>query len=263
MRALADAEVVPIGRMRSASNAVYQCLLREAGESDGGAPDDIDPAVLCVYKPAAGERPLWDFPGSVLARHEVAAFTVSEALGWGLVPETIWRDDLPMGPGVLQRWVAADVGDDVELFERGQVPPGWLGVIGGEDERGRDVVLAHADSERLADLALFDVAINNADRKAGHLLGNGSAVMGIDHGVAFHHEWKVRTVLWGFAGRPIGERREAALRGLAEAVADGLPLDGIGQTARTALLERVAGLLRAGVYPAPRPGWPVVPWPLW
>ncbi|MDQ1247430.1 MAG: hypothetical protein QG597_1800 [Actinomycetota bacterium] len=219
---------------------------------------------MCVYKPAAGERPLWDFPGSVLARHEVAAYAVSQLLGWALVPPTVWREDAPAGPGVVQAWVPSDVSEDVAVLAPDQVGPGWLPVLAGTDEHDREVVVAHRDHERLADIALFDVLINNADRKAGHLLGDGDEVMAIDHGVAFHPQWKVRTVLWGFAGRPLSERQQGALEDCASALSGGgLDLPGVGAPALAALAERVGDLRRSPVFPSPRPGWPVVPWPLW
>lgn len=218
----------------------------------------------CVYKPAAGERPLWDFPQAVLGRHEVAAYEVSEALGWGIVPPTVWRDDGPAGPGVVQKWVSEPITDDVAVVTPDDVAPGWLAILRGVDERDREVVLVTRDTTRLADIAVFDVVINNADRKAGHLLGSGADVIGIDHGVAFHHEWKVRTVLWGFAHRPLTEHRIADLRRLAVAVSSGeAQLIGISAAGRQALLNRIDDLLTEGVFPAPRPGWPVVPWPLW
>lgn len=242
-----------MGRVPGASNAVF----RAVAAADGGN------RVECVYKPAAGERPLWDFPGMILARHEVAAYQVSQALGISAVPPTVWRDDLDHGPGAVQAWVTGETTADVEVFDVQEVPPGWLAVMGGEDGLGRQVVVAHRDTPRLADIALFDVVINNSDRKAGHLLGDGQQVMGIDHGVAFHHEWKLRTVLWGFAGRALTGAQIDVLVTLRDEVGAGLPLEGVGLQGRAALLRRVHDLLEAGQYPPPRPGWPVVPWPLW
>lgn len=242
--------------MASASNEVYQVLVSGPGGADQG--------VRAVYKPAAGERPLWDFPGAILARHEVAACRVSEALGWGLVPPTVWRDDLPAGPGVLQEWVDGEPSAEVAVLPPDQLTPGWLPVLRGEDERGREVLVAHRDTERMADIAVFDATINNSDRKAGHLLGSAEATMGIDHGVAFHPEWKLRTVLWGFAGRPLADRHVSGLRLLGQGLAAGeIELDGLDSAARTALADRVRDLLDTGTFPRPRPGWPVVPWPLW
>ena len=199
----------------------------------------------------------------ILARHEVAAYQVSEALGVGIVPPTVWREDLPQGPGAVQVWVAAETTADVEVFDADEIPAGWLAVMGGEDGLGRQVVVAHRDTPRLADIALFAVVVNNSDRKAGDLLGNGPGVMGIDHGVAFHPEWKLRTVLWGFAGRALTAAQIDTLVAFRDVVGHGLPLDGIGLQGRAALLRRVHDLLETGQYPPPRPGWPVVPWPLW
>ena len=247
-----------LGRVPGASNAVFRAVVRREGAT-GEADDRLD----CVYTPAAGERPLWDFPGMTLARHEVAAYQVSEALGLNVVPPTVWRDDLDHGPGAVQQWVHSDTTGDVAVFDADAVPAGWLAVMSGEDAYGQQVVVAHRDSPRLADIALLDVVINNSDRKAGHLLGDGSQVMGIDHGVAFHHEWKLRTVLWGFAGRALTAAQMDALVAVRDAVGGGMPLEGVGLQARAALLRRVHDLLEAGEYPAPRPGWPVVPWPLW
>jgi len=226
-------------------------------------PDTADPTdqLLCVYKPASGERPLWDFPGMTLARHEVAAYEVSILLGLDVVPVTVWRDDLPQGPGAVQVWVPEEPTSDVEVFAAGEVPPDWLPVLSGDGAQG-PVVVAHRDTARLADIAILDVVINNSDRKAGHLLGDGDAVRGIDHGVAFHSEWKLRTVLWGFAGRELSLRRIEALVKARDAIPDA-QLQGVGMRERAAILARIDDLLAAGTYPLPRPGWPVVPWPLW
>lgn len=246
LAALATSELEIVGRLTSASNVVLQC--RSA-------------AGLCAYKPASGERPLWDYPGAVLALHEVWAYQVDRALGWGLVPPTVWREDAPLGPGMLQTWIDAEPTGDVDVLLPGEVPADWLPVLRGEDERGREVVVAHRDTERLADVAVFDALINNSDRKAGHLLGDGSTIMGIDHGVAFSPEPRLRTVLWGFAGRELAPRHTSGLQRLIESPPElaGDP----GDVAGAALQERAESLLAAGRFPEPAPGWPVVPWPLW
>lgn len=265
---LATAEVEVVGRVPGASNAVFAARL--CAESQGAEPLPDDPSgsrpngIDCVYKPAAGERPLWDFPGAILAKHEVAAFQVSELLGWDVVPPTVWREDLPAGPGIVQQWLDADITSDVAVFAPEKLRPGWLAVLQGEDEHGNEVVLAHRDHPRLAQIALFDVVINNADRKAGHLLGSGGQIRGIDHGVAFHSEWKVRTVLWGFAGSAIPTDLLAPLKDLHRALAsDEIELAGVGTDARQAMRTRIHDLLDTARFPTPRPGWPVVPWPLW
>jgi uncharacterized repeat protein (TIGR03843 family) len=265
--ALLHAELTVTGRVVSASNLVLQ----------GSYPAPGGVTALCVYKPARGEKPLWDFPGQVLGHHEVAAFLVAAALGWPIVPTTVWREDAPAGAGSVQEWLATDVTDDVGVFSPPEVPPAFLPVLTGTGPDGRDVAVAHRDTERLRDIALFDAVINNSDRKAGHLLGDGDAVMAIDHGVAFHHEDKLRTVLWGFAGQPIGGRRQVALASLHDALATSPAQPaggGRGQLAgaldsfldedqQTALLARVDRLLADPRFPLPVPGWPAVPWPLW
>ena len=251
--------------MTSASNVVFECVV-ESQTSPGTGPR----STRCVYKPVAGEQPLWDFPGSVLARHEVAAGEICRLLGYEYVPLAVWRDDAPAGPGVLVEWVDADVTADVGVFAVGSLPTAWLPVLQGTDEHDQEVVVAHRDTQELADIAVLDVIINNSDRKVGHLLGDGSAIRAIDHGVAFHPEWKLRTVLWGFAGRSLSPAQRNAVARVAASVADPAELarlaphvQELGEAARTGIVTRCENLLHSGVFPSPRPGWPVVPWPLW
>ena len=178
----------------------------------------------CVYKPVAGEAPLWDFPDGTLAGRELGAYLVSAALGWDIVPYTIIRD------GPAGRGHAAAVGatspatrsatnpsagpDLVDLLPAGKVPPGYLPVLRAYDYAGDEVTLVHADDVRLRRMAVFDVLINNADRKGGHILSAvDGQVYGVDHGVSLHVEDKLRTVLWGWAGKPVDdETLEAVAR---------------------------------------------------
>ena len=179
----------------------------------------------CVYKPIAGEAPLWDFPDGTLAGRELAAYLVSAALGWNIVPYTIIRDG-PAGRGMLQLWVDQP-GDEVDdepasrartwwtCCPPGKVPPGYLPVLQAYDYAGDEVTLVHADDIRLRRMAVFDVLINNADRKGGHILsGVDGGVYGVDHGVSLHIEDKLRTVLWGWAGKPVDDETLAAVAGL-------------------------------------------------
>lgn len=279
---LSESPLTVTGRVVSASNLVLQASYSQP---------EVGASALCVYKPARGEKPLWDFPGQVLGHHEVAAFLVAAVLDWPVVPATVWREDAPAGAGSVQEWVDADVTEDVGIFPPDHLPPDFLPVLTGTGPDGHDVVVAHRDTERLRDIALFDAVINNSDRKAGHLLGDGDGMVGIDHGVAFHQDDKLRTVLWGFAGQAIGSRRRAALgtlqQALAEAAAPGAGdrtdlrgRTGVGASAtgaalaaeltgllsarqRSALAARVDRLLADGRFPLPTPGWPAVPWPLW
>ncbi|NHC14204.1 SCO1664 family protein [Motilibacter deserti] len=245
------------GRLVDASNATLYARI---------SLDGVDAS--CVYKPVAGERPLWDFPDGTLAGREVSAYLVSAYAGWDVVPPTVLRDG-PFGPGMVQLWVDAD--DTVELVDivaRPALPPGWHAVLDARGEGGEAVVLAHAPDPRLRRMAVFDAVINNADRKGGHILPcgpeAGAAVHGVDHGVSFNVEEKLRTVLWGWAGRRIDpEDLETLAR-----VRDGLEGELGGQLAAhltpsevAATKRRVRRLLREARMPLPVPGWPAIPWP--
>ena len=200
--------------------------------------------LLAVWKPTAGERPLFDFPVGTLTRREVGAFLVSEALGWGIVPPTLLRQG-PLGEGMLQAWVEIDPAADI-------------------------VAMVNEDDPRLRRVALFDAIVNNTDRKAGHLLPvEGGHLFAVDHGVTFSIVPKLRTVLWAWEGEPFdveeaaGLARVAAALGtarapgpLATALAEHLAVREIGATR-----QRVAELLAAGVFPSPNPDWPAIPWP--
>ncbi len=168
--------------------------------------------VKAVYKPIRGERPLWDFPTGTLAAREVAAYELSKTLGWDLVPPTVMRDG-PLGPGSCQLWLEELVDPPLGFVPSPELPPGWLPVAAAQDEDGQPYVLAHADDPRLARLALFDAIVNNADRKGGHVLVTPEGgLYGVDHGVCFHTDDKLRTVLWGFGGRRVDPADLAALR---------------------------------------------------
>ncbi|BBX16076.1 phosphatidylinositol kinase [Mycolicibacterium duvalii] len=256
-------ELTVIGRIRSASNATFLCEAALGGRS-----------VHCVYKPVAGEAPLWDFPDGTLAGRERAAYLVSAALRWNVVPYTIIRDG-PAGPGMLQRWVdqpadTEETADDtsgpdlVDLLPAGSVPAGFLPVLQAYDYAGDEVTLVHADDDRLRRLAVFDVVINNADRKGGHVLcGVDGNVYGVDHGVTLHVEDKLRTVLWGWAGKPVDDAVLADVERLDDELGGALGAELCEHiTARevAALRARVVGLLRNPVMPTPDRRRPI-PWP--
>jgi uncharacterized repeat protein (TIGR03843 family) len=255
--ALTEGEVVVEGRILPASNATFLGTV-------GSGPE----AVRCVYKPVAGERPLWDFPDGTLARREVAAYVVSEALGWDIVPETVLRDG-PAGLGMVQRWQEPDPGQHpVDVVPAGVVPEGYLHVLDAVDADERPVALVHEDSDELRRMALFDAVVNNADRKGGHVLAMTSGHRyGVDHGVTFHVETKLRTVLWGWAGEPVlPEDRPAVARLLETLTTAGDPTTErlgellAGQELR-ALVSRCELLLTRGTMPVPTGEWPAVPWP--
>jgi uncharacterized repeat protein (TIGR03843 family) len=245
-------ELEVVGRIRVASNATY---LAQIGP------------VTVVYKPVTGERPLWDFPDGTLAHREVAAHLVSEALGWDVVPRT-WLRDGPLGPGMVQLWQERDPGQDpVDVVRRGAVPAGgWRSVVEGTDERDRPVVLVHEDTPALRRMAVFDVVVNNADRKGGHVLPMPDGHrFGVDHGVTFHVEPKLRTVLWGWVGEGLGPDELAGVERVRSALTADLgdrlsPL--LTDRERSALAARCERLLRRGRFPSPEGDMPAVPWPL-
>ena len=267
--ALTHGELAVRGRIRDASNAVLYCETVYEGVT-----------VPCVYKPVSGERPLWDFPDGTLAQREVAAYLVSEATGWGLVPPTVLRDG-PYGEGMVQLWIesapespdgegdGAGDGDDagalLALTEELEPAAGWKAVVQAEIENGRTALLVHADDLRLRRLAVLDAVINNADRKGGHLLTAADGrLYGIDHGVTFHTEDKLRTLLWGWAGEPLPAEAVTVLAGLAAELDGplGQALGGLITAAETeAVRARVGTLLATGVHPAPGGRWPSIPWP--
>lgn len=240
--------LVLLGRILPASNATF------VGELDG---------VRVVYKPIAGERPLWDFPDGHLAHREVAAYAVSEALGWGLVPLTRLAEG-PHGLGMIQEWQEPDPGQaPVDVVPTGKVPAGYRHVLDAVDGDDRPVSLVHEDSEQLRRMAVFDVLINNADRKGGHVLAMpGGHRFGVDHGVTFHVEGKLRTVLWGWLGEPLSDDEVAAVSGvLADTALTSYLGDLLSPGEVEAFLARGERLMRDGTFPAPSGDWPAIPWP--
>ena len=225
---LTNGELHVTGRLVDASNAtLYATATLE------------DRELVCIYKPIAGERPLWDFSDGCLAHREYAAYLVSDYLGFDLVPLTILRDG-PYGLGMVQQWVDIDESIDLAKFFA-------------------------TDHPRLRSMALFDAIINNTDRKIGHLLPlDEKTLFGCDHGVTFHTDDKLRTVLWQWADEPFTpeeiallEKAQLSLAGeLGQLLAPLLTVQEIHETTR-----RVGELLSSGTFPLPNPDWPAVPWP--
>jgi uncharacterized repeat protein (TIGR03843 family) len=242
------------GRLVDASNATLFCEISHHGTVG-----------RCVYKPVAGERPLWDFPDGTLAGREVAAFAVSEAGGWGVVPPTVLRDG-PFGLGMVQLWIdTVDAPDLVDVMAPEHLPPGWLRVLDALGSDGEPVVLGHADDPRLRRMAVLDVVLNNADRKGGHVLVEADGrVRGVDHGVSFHTDPKLRTVLWGWAGDPLTDDEVGSLEELRTALDGDLGsrlADLVTRRELRATQRRVHRLLAEGRLPFPVDGWPAIPWP--
>jgi uncharacterized repeat protein (TIGR03843 family) len=230
--------------------------------------DDI--ATRVIYKPVQGERSLWDFPDGTLASREAAAFVVSAVGGWNLVPPTVLREG-PLGPGSVQMWVDAPEGANrslIDVVTPAELEPGWLPVLQAQLADGTDVVVAHADRPELASAAVFDVVINNADRKGSHLvLDQSGSLWGFDHGVSCHADPKLRTVLWGWVDQPLPETEVARLDALSGWLSSphsplSRTLEGLLSPAEIeAIGWRISGLLATGRFPAPNSRGPAVPWP--
>jgi uncharacterized repeat protein (TIGR03843 family) len=225
---LKEGELVVTGRLIDASNATLlaQCTLG-------------DQSIKCIYKPIAGERPLWDFPDGNLAHREFAAYLISEYLALKIVPLTILRDG-PFGEGMVQEWINIDVEIDLAKF-------------------------FSQDDPQLRKMALFDAVINNTDRKIGHLLPRPDGkLFGCDHGVTFHHEYKLRTVLWQWAGSDLNKEEINSLESLQEILRtdESAKLQSlITPIEFVALQSRTQELIKMRSFPLPSTDWPAVPWP--
>ena len=229
---LNNATLTVTGRLIDASNATLyaMCTVKDAqGERE----------FACIYKPIAGERPLWDFPDGTLANREYLTFLLSHWLDLHLVPPTILRDG-PYGTGMVQMWI--DIDPEVELMD-----------------------FYAKDDPRLRSLALLDVIINNTDRKIGHLIPSTEGhLYGCDHGVTFHEEDKLRTVLWQWAGQTfttsetdlLKKAREIFLVSKREIIEGLIEIEEIEAT-----IARIDRAVIAGSFPQPNPDWPAVPWP--
>jgi uncharacterized repeat protein (TIGR03843 family) len=243
---LRDGALHVLGRLPDSSNNALLCSI-----------DTDDGPVRVVYKPQAGEQPLWDFPHGTLCRRERAAALLDELLGWGQVPATQWRSAGPAGPGVVQTWVEGAI--DIGVFPPRSVPEDWIAVLDAETEDG-PVVVAHRSDLAVARMIAFDALANNADRKGGHLLRSEAGLFGIDHGVTFHTEPKLRTVLWGMVGAAIPDVVLADVAAAADRF-DELQ-QWLAASEVDAARRRARELLDTAIFPAPSGAWPALPWPL-
>jgi hypothetical protein len=228
--ALSDGELEVLGRLPGSSNQALVVLVHHPG---------LEEPFHAVYKATLAERPLFDFPIGTLARREVAAFLVSETTGWGIVPPTVLREG-PYGVGMVQEWIHGDPSVDL-------------------------VAMVVEDDPRLRGMAVFDAIVNNTDRKGGHIVPMPDGhVYGVDHGVTFSIEPKLRTVLWGWVGMPFADDELAGLERVRAALGRelGASLRELLDPAEViATKRRVASLLRVRRFPRPNPNWPSIPWP--
>lgn len=238
---LRSGELAIVGRLADATNASFLCRVTPdaAEDADAWPDDELGVGPFCVYKPTKGERPLSDFPLGTLARREVAAYLFSEATGWDIVPPTVLRDG-PFGEGAVQAWVETD--PDVDVVEL---------VVGADP--------------RLRPMCVFDLLANNADRKGGHILPRADgSLMGVDHGICFAVEPKLRTILWAWRGEELAadevevvQRVAADLDGPLGTALDEL----LSRREVRATLRRAAALIESGRFPEPDPTRPALPWP--
>ncbi len=235
LEVLREGDLEIVGRIvESSNNAMLVTITRVCADPE--PPMVVD----AIYKPTLGERPLDDFPDGTLARREVAAWHVSEASGWGVVPPTILRDG-PFGEGMVQAFVEADPAVDV-------------------------VAMVVEDDPRLRRMAVLDAVMNNTDRKGGHILpvDGGRHIYGVDHGVTFSPVPKLRTVLWAWRGMPLSPEEIDGIERIREALAGDLAETLAGLLSRLevrATVRRTEALLTAGRFPYPSPDWPAIPWP--
>jgi len=221
---ITEGELDVEGRFVDASNATLFAVARLSSQE-----------VKVIYKPVAGERPLWDFPDGNLAQRERAAYLLSEALGLHIVPFTILREG-PFGVGSVQEWIEMDEEFDVVAF-------------------------ASADTQELRKMVLLDAIINNTDRKYGHILVDShGSVFGCDHGVTFHSDPKLRTVLWQWAGDEFTTEEISVLKKSIE-IAESILSDLITKEEIQALLQRSSEMIESGRFPYPSEEWPAIPWP--
>jgi uncharacterized repeat protein (TIGR03843 family) len=223
--AIKSANLIVIGRLVDASNATLQATL-----------ENTDPVMKVIYKPVLGEKPLWDFADGNLANREYAAYLLSELANFNLVPTTVLREG-PFGSGMVQEWIEID--EELDVVDFGQ-----------------------SNDPQLRKLALFDAIINNTDRKFGHLLvDQDGKLRGCDHGVCFHQENKLRTVLWQFAGEQFTTEEIELLNKVAQLDLNSLFAELLTSAEISALSERISNLLAAGQFPFPSDQWPAIPWP--
>lgn len=224
MQTLLSQSMRVVSRLIDASNAT---LLAEI-ESD-------NQTQKVIYKPVAGERPLWDFQDGNLAHREYCAFLLSNRAGFDLVPNTVLRDG-PFGFGMVQEWIDTD--EEIDIVNFGQ-----------------------SDDSQLKRMAIFDAIINNTDRKYGHLLYKEGKLLGCDHGVTFHSEDKLRTVIWQFSGEKIDKQEMLLIESASALDYQNLFESYLTQDEITAIYERIDRLLKSGRFPSPSENWPAIPWP--
>lgn len=229
-------------------------------ESSNGALLVENNGIHGVYKSVRNENPLWDFPFETLSLREMQAFLIDRSLGFNLIPPTLWLELNDLGPGVIQRFIPNAQYCDVRLISEDSASSTWTTVVKGEID-DEEIYLQHTLHEEIYKAAVFDAAINNSDRKAGHLLRDANKKLWlIDHGVSFHIHDKLRTILWGWVGEPI---TDALKQVLSDALSKHVWRDTwlLSEPELLAFEKRVDSLVRHGM-PEPNSTWPSLPSPI-
>ena len=224
MQTLLSQSMRVVGRLIDASNATLLAEIEFDNQTQ-----------KVIYKPVAGEKPLWDFQDGNLAHREYCAFLLSNRAGFDLVPNTVLRDG-PFGFGMVQEWIDTD--EEIDIINFGQ-----------------------SDDSQLKRMAIFDAIINNTDRKYGHLLYKEGKLLGCDHGVTFHSEDKLRTVIWQFSGEKIDKQEMFLIESASALDYPNLFESYLTQDEIAAIYERINRLLKSGRFPSPSENWPAIPWP--
>lgn len=224
-----------------------------------------DEQIAAIAKPDVSIRPLWDFPNMDLNKREYATFLFDRKLELGFVPETVIRDISGIGNALVQHWIRETENDLIIVQSPDNIPKSYLRVLQGYDELNKLITLAHKDDQDLRKLCLIDLIINNADRKGNHLITDGNNKMwAIDHGVSWHEEPKIRTVLWGWINQEFNDSDLDLLSLAKSTLEDWLANDFqyLEMSEIECALERLDELVKNKRFPAPGSEWPAVPWPI-
>jgi len=251
---LLNGEIEIEGLIPDSSNGALKVLVSDSKQS-----------VEAIIKPEVSIRPLWDFPDLDLNNREYATYLLDRELNLNYVPDTVMRNVEGIGKSLIQEWVTESDNDLIIVKSPEDIPEEYLKVLQGYDELNKLITLAHKNNRDLRNLCLFDLVINNADRKGGHLLMDSANKMwAIDHGVSWHFESKIRTVLWGWIDETFNDQDIALLNNAKKVIQTWKDEEFIclSKEEIEQAIKRVEGLLKENAFPQPGNQWPAVPWPI-
>ena len=251
---LLNGEIEIEGLIPDSSNGALKVLVSNSKQS-----------LEAIIKPEVSIRPLWDFPDLDLNNREYATYLLDRELNLNYVPDTVMRNVEGIGKSLIQEWVTESDNDLIIVKSPEDIPEEYLKVLQGYDELNKLITLAHKNNRDLRNLCLFDLVINNADRKGGHLLMDSANKMwAIDHGVSWHFESKIRTVLWGWIDETFNDQDIALLNNAKKVIQTWKDEEFIylSEEEIEQAIKRVDGLLKENAFPQPGDQWPAVPWPI-